>query len=379
MNRRTLAAGGIAVASLGAGTLLVRERLASPVETVSTRVEEVVEEVRGPGVVGARIQAGVGSRIAGTVAEVFVDVGDRLEAGAPVARLEDSALRARLGAAGSGVDAAGHALALARAEEARAMAALELARRTAVRQVALAREGVAAASAADEAVAALRSATAALESARAARSAKNADLARARQEHGVAAAEASYAHLVAPFAGLVTSRRANPGDAAVPGASLIELVDPGSAWVAAWIDESLVGRVRVGQRARLRLRSGWAGEGRVVRLARRADPVSRELEVDVAFVPDVDRLTLDEEAEVVIEIGRVRGVSVPASALVGIGGERRVFVVRDGRAHPVSVRVSGRGAERTIIHAELGADSRVVRDPGGLAPGARVRVVAAEP
>jgi len=329
--------------------------------------------------VGARIQAGVGSRVAGTVAEVFVDVGDLLEAGAPVARLEDSALRARLAAAGSGVDAAGHALALASAEEARAMAALELARRTAARQVALAREGVAAASAADEAVAELRSATAALESAHAGRSAKSADLARAREERVVAAVEASYAHVVAPFAGLVTSRRANPGDAAVPGASLVELVDPASAWVTAWIDESLVGRVRVGQPARLRLRSGWVGAGHVVRLARRADPVSRELEVDVAFTPDVDRLTLDEEAEVVIEIGRVRGISVPSSALVATGGERHVFVVRAGRALPVPVRVGARGAERTIIDTELEAGARVVRDPRGLAPGTRVRAVAAEP
>ncbi|MBP7676210.1 MAG: HlyD family efflux transporter periplasmic adaptor subunit [Thermoanaerobaculia bacterium] len=379
MNSRVLAVGGIALASLGAGALTVRARLASPVETVSTRVEEVVEEVRGPGVVGARIQAGVGSRVAGTVAEVFVDVGDLLEAGAPVARLEDSALRARLAAAGSGVDAAGHALALARAEEARAVVALDLARRTAARQVALAREGVAAASAADEAMAALRAAAAALESARAARSAKSADLARAGEERVVAAVEASYAHVVAPFAGLVTSRRANPGDAAVPGASLVELVDPASAWVTAWIDESLVGRVRVGQPARLRLRSGWAGEGHVVRLARRADPVSRELEVDVAFIPDVDRLTLDEEAEVVIEIGRVRGMSVPSSALVATGGERHVFVVRAGRALPVPVRVGARGAERTIIDTELEADARVVRDPRGLAPGTRVRAVAVEP
>ena len=379
MNRRILGAGGLALASLGAGALWARTRLAWPVETVAARVEEVVEEIRGPGVVGARIQAGVGSRVGGIVAEVFVDVGDLVEAGAPVARLEDSALRARRGAAGAAVDAAGHALVLARAEESRALAAFDLARRTAARQVALAREGVAAASAVDEATAALRSAAAALESARAARSAKTADLARAREEREVAAAEASYAHVVAPFAGLVTSRRANPGDAAVPGGSLVDLVDPASVWVAAWIDESLVGRIRIGQPVRLRLRSGWAGKGRVIRLARRADPVSRELEVYVAFIPDVDRLTLDEEAEVVIEIGRARGMSVPASALVGIGGARQVFVVRGGRAALVPVRVGARGAGRTVIDAELEAGARVVRDPSGLAPGARVRVVAAEP
>ena len=379
MSRRMLVVGGLALAALGAGAWWFRARSTSPVETLVVQIEEVAEEVRGPGVVDARIVAGVGSRVTGIVAEVFVDVGDRLEAGAPVARLEDSALRARLAAAESAVAAAGHSLAFAEAEVDRAAAALDLARRTATRQVALAREGIAAESASDEAEAAHASSAAALESSRAARLAKGSELARARQELAVAEVEASYAHLVAPFAGLVTSRRVNPGDAVVPGATLVELVDPASVWVAAWIDESLVGRIAVGQPARLRLRSGWEGPGRVARLARRADPVARELEVDVAFAPDLDRLTLDEEAEVVIEVGRVTGLAVPASALVGTGEERQVLVVGDGRAIPVPVRVGARGAERILVDAGLEAGDRVVRDPRGLTPGARVRLVAAEP
>lgn len=93
-----LVVGGIALAALGAGAWWVRARSTSPVETLVVQIEEVAEEVRGPGVVDARIVAGVGSRVTGIVAEVFVDVGDRLEAGVPVARLKDSALRARLAA-----------------------------------------------------------------------------------------------------------------------------------------------------------------------------------------------------------------------------------------------------------------------------------------
>ena len=95
------------------------------------------------GVVDARIVAGVGARITGVVTEVLVDVGDTVEAGTLLVRLEDSALVARLAAARSAATAAGHALASAEAEIDRAASALELARRTATRQRSLAGEGVA--------------------------------------------------------------------------------------------------------------------------------------------------------------------------------------------------------------------------------------------
>lgn len=371
--------GALALVAVAAVAWWVWARSTPSVETETARIEEVAELVRGPGVVDARVIASVGSRITGIVAEVLVDVGDRVESGASLARLDDSHLRVRLAAAGAAAEAAEHSLAFAAAEVDRATAALDLARRTATRQVALAREGVAAESAADEAEAGHAAAAAAFESSRAALRSKNAELARLRQELAAAEIEADYSTILAPFAGIVTSRRVSPGDAVLPGAALVELLDPGSVWVAAWIDESLVGRVAVGQPARLRLRSGWQGPGKVVRIARRADPVARELEVDVAFVPDLDRLTLDEEAEVSIEVGRVTGLAVPTSALVGNGDERGVFVVRDGRALLVAVQVGARGEERVTIEGGLDAGESVVRHPRGLASGARIRAAPTEP
>jgi len=379
MKRLGLAVGALALVAVAAVTWWVRARTTPSVETVAVRVEEVAELVRGPGVVDARVLASVGARITGIVAEVLVDVGDQVEAGAPLVRLDDSQLRVRLAATEAAAEAAEHALAFAEAEVDRAAAALDLARRTATRQVALAREGVAAVSAADEAEAGHAAALAAFESSRAALRSKSAELDRGRQDLAAAEIEVDYAVILAPFAGIVTSRRVSPGDAVLPGAALVELLDPGSVWVAAWIDESLVGRIAVDQPALLRLRSGWQGPGRVVRIARRADPVARELEVDVAFVPDLDRLTLDEEAEVSIEVGRVTGLAVPASALVGTGDERGVFVVRDGRALLVPVHVGARGEDRITIEGELVAGEPVVRNPHGLEPGARVRTVSTEP
>ncbi len=379
MNRRLLAASAVALAVLAAVAWRVRVLSATPVDVIMVRVEEVVEEVRGPGVVDARIVASVGARITGLVSEVLVDVGDRIEAGALLARLEDSALRARLASTRSASAAASHALAAADAEAARTGASLELARRTAARQRSLAHQGITAEAFADEADTALAAAAAGDDAARAGRLAKRAELERAREELTVAEIEVSYARILAPFSGLVTARRTNPGETVLPGATMVELLDSKSVWVAAQIDGSLIGRIAVGQPARLRLRSGWVGVGTVARLSRRADPVARELEVDISFAPDLERLTLDEEAEVAIEVGRVISLAVPVSALAGTGSERGVFVVRGGRAIFVAVRVGARGAERVVIEAGLDADELVVRDPRRLVSGARVRVTAAEP
>ncbi len=376
MSRRRIAATSVALALLAAAAWWARQRSAAPVVVAAVGVQEVVEEVRGPGVVDARIVATVGARISGVVSEVLVDVGDHVAAGALLARLEDSALRARLAAARSAAESSGHALAAAEAESDRTASALELARRTAIRQRSLAREGVVPEAVADEAETGLNAAEAANVSARASLSSSRSELARARHELEVAEIEASYSRIVAPFAGLVTARRIDPGVAVLPGGTVIELLDPTTVWVAAWIDESLIGRLALGQPARLHLRSGWQGVGTVARLSRRADPVARELEVDVSFTPDLERLTLDEEAEVAIEVSRVAGLAVPTSALVTTTGESGVFVARDRRAVFVPVRVGRRSTEWAAIEDELAAGELVILDPKRLTAGARVRLVA---
>ncbi|MBZ0088837.1 MAG: efflux RND transporter periplasmic adaptor subunit, partial [Thermoanaerobaculia bacterium] len=99
MKRPWLAVGALALVAVAAVVWWVWARSTPSVETETARIEEVAELVRGPGVVDARVIASVGSRITGIVAEVLVDVGDRVEGGAPLARLEDSQLHARLAAA----------------------------------------------------------------------------------------------------------------------------------------------------------------------------------------------------------------------------------------------------------------------------------------
>lgn len=100
MKRPSLAVDALALVAVATVAWWFRARSTPSVETVAVRVEEVAERVRGPGVVDARVIASVGSRITGILAGVLADVGDRVEAGASLARLDDSQLRVRLAATG---------------------------------------------------------------------------------------------------------------------------------------------------------------------------------------------------------------------------------------------------------------------------------------
>jgi multidrug resistance efflux pump len=86
----------------------------------------------------------------------------------------------------------------------------------------------------------------------------------------------------------------------VPGGALFRLVDPATLWVAARIDESLVGRIEEGMPAVIRLRSGGEHAGRVARISRQSDAATRELEVFVAFDTPPARFAIDQEAQVLI-------------------------------------------------------------------------------
>ena len=138
-----------------------------------------------------------------------------------------------------------------------------------------------------------------------------------------------------------------------------------------------MGRVRVGQVASIRLRTGDTVPGKVARIARQADAAARELEVDVAFDATPANFAIDQEADVAIVTGEETGVVVPVSALVRDGaGRQGVLAVADARAEfrPVTTGASDRS--RVVVREGLAAGERVVAPAAGVAPGSRVRSVA---
>ena len=125
------------------------------------------------------------------------------------------------------------------------------------------------------------------------------DQSRAQSDLQALRAQRSSLRLVAPAAGVVTSRDVEPGTTVVAGQAVVELVDPKSLWVNTRFDQVSAGGLAAAQPARVALRSrrGQTLDGEVLRTELRADAVTEELLAKVAFsavplpLPPIGELT----------------------------------------------------------------------------------------
>jgi HlyD family secretion protein len=291
MKRMRIAAALIVVAALAVvGWLLVGGR-------------EQAEDLAASGTVEAR-EADLGFQAGGRLAVVAAEEGERVAAGQVLAVLDTAELAARRSAARAQVDGAAAALAElrrgARPEERRqaeaalqaaearlaeAVRTLERTRRLhdggAVSQQELER----AATAAEVARTARNQAAEQLDLTRTGPRQERIDAAAAQLRQAQAAVEQVGAALDnaiirAPFAGVVTVRHREAGEAVGPGQPVLTVMDPADAWVRIYVAEDRVGRVALGQAARITVDSypDQAYEGRVTFIASQAEFTPRNVQ-----------------------------------------------------------------------------------------------------
>jgi RND family efflux transporter MFP subunit len=381
VNRRrlyiALGAGAVALALAGVAYLRVFRAVAVP--TVTAAQGSVAAQVVGPGTVQARIPITLSARITATVVQLTADVGDTVERGQVLALLDDRDLAARRSVVSGQQEALKRNVQAAQAAVAKAQADLELARSKQRRDAELLRTGFLSAAALDASDAALRAAEANADNARATLAAREEELRTSAQEGRYSDTLLSFTRIVAPSDGIVIQREAEVGATVVPGAPIFRLVDPATLWVAVRVDESVVGAVRVGQRANIRLRTGEVRSGKVARIARQSDAATRELEVNVAFDSVPAQFAIDQEAEVTIDTGNVSGIVVPLAALTRVQGRQGVLLVNGGRAHFRPVDTGAADETHVLIRSGVTAGEIVIVPAQGVRPDARVRVAAAAP
>lgn len=239
------------------------------------RGEDDAGVLRASGTVEAT-DADLGFQVGGRLESVNVMEGDRVSAGAELARLEASDLNARRAAAAAQVDAARaqlaelergarpEELAQARSAETAAREQMEDAGRVLERMRPLYEGGAVSRQTLDQAQTAYEVARAQHAQAR-----EQADMVQSgpRAERKVAQravveqaealvgqADAALEHAVihAPFAGVVSVRHREEGEAVSPGAPVLTLMNPADRWVRIYVREDEIGRVVIGQRAEIR-------------------------------------------------------------------------------------------------------------------------------
>ena len=332
--------------------------------------------LNGSGYVTARRQATVSSKVTGKVIEVLVEEGKRVEAGQVLARVDDTNIKASLRLAQAHLAAAKSAL-----EETRVRikeADLQLKRTTELASASIATQADL-----DRAEAEAQSFKARLE----------------RQQVEVTVAESEVAIwqqqlddtvIRAPFAGIVTSKNAQPGEMISPmsaGGSftrtgICTIVDMESLEIEVDVNESYINRVEPGQavEAKLDAYPDWTIPCKVIAIIPTADRQKATVKVRVGFEKLDPRLLPDMAAKVAFRgaeaAGAVasRALVVPRTALQSFDGRDAVFVVQNGRVERRAVTVSATRDDEVLVGSGITAGERVVIGaPTTLSEGAVVK------
>jgi HlyD family secretion protein len=347
----------VAVLAAGAGGAwwsTTQRPLSVPVADI---VEDVPVTVFGLGAVEARVLSRVGFEVPGRLVAVLADHGDEVTAGTPLARLDPESQEARVARAEAALLSADAAAERAEAQRERAEALLVQRQATARRRRELASRGVGSAEAAELAETEALAAQADLAVNRA-----DAALARAAQAEARASLRAERTALAkhtltAPFDALVVARTREPGTALNPGEAVFTLVAPESVWGLAYVDEGRAGDLALGQPAMVTLRSrpGNPVRAEVVRIGLEADRATEERRVYVRCLTCPAMPVIGEQAEIVIETGRLpRARLIPESAVHGFDGAHgTVWTIEDRQLARRRVRFAARLTDgRVALTAE---------------------------
>ena len=354
----------LVVFSVVAGTAIYWLRF-SPVIVAVVEVTEgaIVAEVMGTGTLEAKQKAIISPKISGRLQDVRVDQGDTIQAGDVLFQLDDTELKQQAEMAKVGVAAAKAGLNRFEADQNQAQAVFKQAEQNHERVAMLIKSNAASPTDMDKAREQMDVALAGVARADAA-------LLEAKQQELVAESTLAFHQarladtlVAAPFAGLIVQRYRDPGAVAVPGSPVLSLISTEVLWVSAWVDETEMSRIAVGQPARVAFRSEdtKSFRGEVARLGRETDRETREFTVDIRVLELPTNWAVGQRAEVYIETARREKANiVPAGAVTWREGTAGVFVQLDGTAQWRSVKLGLSNREQVEVIEGVAADEQIL-------------------
>jgi RND family efflux transporter MFP subunit len=321
------------------------------------------------GYVVARRQTTVSSKVTGKVVEVFVEEGMRVEQDQVVAVLDDTSQQVQL------------SLAKAQAEASRAAlqeidARLRNARLERDRLRDLAKRGLTSTASVDAAEATFDELAARLKTGR-----ENVKVA----ERNVAVAQDALSNMTikAPFAGMVVSKNAQPGEMISPVSAgggftrtgICTIIDTDSLEIEVDVNEAYIQRVQPGQRvsATLDAYSDWRIPAEVIAIIPTADRQKATVKVRIALLERDERvlrdmgvkvafLDADAPATPVNASQDTRGVLISGEALRSDSAGDFVWHIIDGTVERRAVQVSGpRDRTKILVTSGLGPGETIVR------------------
>jgi len=345
--RGWLLAGAVLIVLAGAAAFLLTGRTLRPpkVEVVTASVVtegQATTLLTATGYIEAERKADLSPKITSRITELNVTEGSRVKTGDVIARLDRTDLNAQLAEANANWT----------------NAKAELSRQRSLYEQALTPKSVLDAAVATEAAT------------------------RARVDYTKALI--SYTEIRAPFAGVVTAKRAFVGEAVSPfgsspsgggsGGAIVTLVEFSSLYVGADVNESNLSKLSPKQPAEITLEASpdKVYHGYLRQVVPAADRQKATVRVKVSFLDADDKILPDLSARVSFTSEATQGKSsrsrvlVPKAAVASVEGKPGVFRIAEGRAKFVPVETGGevqgqieivkglQGGERLISVAALG-------------------------
>jgi RND family efflux transporter MFP subunit len=342
------------------------------VQVIRAHRGDVSRSITLPATVEAIETAPMHAKVSGYLAEISVDIGDRVKRDQILAVLDVPEMKGEYAAAEA-------RLAEARAQRAKAEADLALQKLVAERQRGLRKRGAVTQQDLDEAEARHLSARATLE------------LARAQVKRGEAEIERlnalmDYAKIKAPFDGVVVERRADPGaliQAATSGAGVVPmLVVARVDMVRVFIDipEPEVAYVDLSDRATFAPKALKDVElsGQLTRSAQALNPSTGTMRTEIDFPNPEGRIYPGMYGMLTLGLDTHHdALTLPSSAVItDKSGQASVYVVEGGVAQRRPVRTGvDDGVRVEIIEGLTGTEQCIPEVSGALSDGVAVRVV----
>lgn len=318
------------------------------------------------GYVVARRQTTVSSKVTGKVEEVLIEEGMRVEQDQIVALLDDATEQAQLSLARAQVDSARAALAETEAQ-------LRNARVERDRLQDLAARDLASESSLDAAVARYDELAARLETGH-----ENVAVAERSVELSIDAL--SNMTIRAPFAGMVVSKNAQPGEMISPVSAgggftrtgICTIIDTDSLEIEVDVNEAYIQRVKAGQRvsATLDAYPDWRIPAEVIAIVPTADRQKATVRVRIGFLERDERILRDMGVKVAFlgaeapEMAgeRTAGVLIAGEALRSDADGNFVWLVRNGSVQRRSVTIGGPADRpRVLVVDGLAPGDTIVR------------------
>jgi len=324
----------------------------SNVLVVSAQTANVPDPVEAVGTLRAAETSQLAAQMMGNIVEIRVREGDHVQRGQVLAAIDDAQPRAAL-------DRATAADLAAQQEISASESDFTLAEATFRRYQTLFDRKSVSPQEFDEIKARYQAAQARCEMARAGQAQAKAALQQAHTSLG-------YTHIVAPFDGLVTEKKADVGTLASPGLPIFTIEDLRRYRLEAAVNETDLRYVRQGEQVSVSIDALGDRElkGKVIEIVPAADPASRSFLVKIELPSDPAlRSGLFGRAQFLR--GERSALLVPRSAVVERGQLQGIYVLDQNRIAGLRYITLGKPtAQQVEVLAGLQAGEMLIGDPG---------------